>query len=171
MSGKTKYLAMSLATALVLFAANLNAQTEEPPAQPVGNTAVAPDHDGDGIPNGQDTDFVRGTARGRGQVANFIDENGDGICDLFQGGRKGNRGGRGAAAMNKTAAQGANFVDADGDGVCDYNRSGAGMRNGQGQGPNFIDANGDGICDNFQNAAGAQNQQLRRGKGRMGGRR
>lgn len=51
--------------------------------------------------------------------ANFVDANGDGVCD--------------------------SFVDADNDGVCD----GCGLRQGnQGQrGANFTDADGDGVCD------------------------
>jgi len=41
----------------------------------------AADHDGDGIPNGQDPDYVRkGAGRGRG----FIDVDGDGINDNAQ---------------------------------------------------------------------------------------
>ena len=41
----------------------------------------APNHDGDGIPNGQDPDYVRtGTGRGQG----FIDIDGDGINDNVQ---------------------------------------------------------------------------------------
>jgi len=39
----------------------------------------APDHDNDGIPNGQDSDYVR-SGKGKGQQ-NFIDEDGDGIAD------------------------------------------------------------------------------------------
>ena len=160
------YAAMSIAAALVFFAANLAAQTQEPPAPPAPAVTVAPDHDGDGIPNGQDADFVRGSGQGRGLKTNFIDENGDGICDLFQGGKKGGRSWRGAGMAKGTSIAGTNFVDADGDGVCDNNQSGSGVRNGKGKGPNFIDANGDGICDNFQNAAGTKGQGMR--KGRMG---
>ena len=40
----------------------------------------APDADGDGIPNGQDADFVRQSQRGRG----FVDADLDGINDLAQ---------------------------------------------------------------------------------------
>jgi hypothetical protein len=36
----------------------------------------APDHDGDGIPNGRDDDYV-----GRGKGRGFVDEDGDGIND------------------------------------------------------------------------------------------
>ena len=48
---------------------------------------------------------------------NFIDANGDGLCDAF--------------------------VDDDGNGVCD----GHGRCQGQGRGTRFVDADGDGVCD------------------------
>ena len=41
----------------------------------------APDHDNDGIPNGRDTDFTRGKAKGRRWRNNFVDKNGDGYND------------------------------------------------------------------------------------------
>jgi len=47
--------------------------------------AAAPDDDGDGIPNGQDEDYVSvcdGTCDG--ECESYIDTDGDGICDLFQ---------------------------------------------------------------------------------------
>ena len=56
----------------------------------------APDHDGDGIPNGQDPDYQRQGA-GNNKGYRFIDENGDGVCDRFQ--------------------------DADGDGIPNYQDS------------------------------------------------
>lgn len=40
----------------------------------------APDHDGDGIPNGLDPDWTKG----HGRKMNFIDADGDGINDLLQ---------------------------------------------------------------------------------------
>jgi len=71
----------------------------------------APDFDNDGIPNGQDPDYVRpqngkgqakGWAFGRGGRRNFqgkgnafIDENGDGICDRYE-----ERGSLGRRGMN-----------------------------------------------------------------------
>lgn len=58
---------------------------------------------------------------------NFIDADGDGICDYCD-----------------TYCE---FVDADGDGICDNYGSGK-CRTGRGRGRNFIDADGDGICDN-----------------------
>jgi len=43
----------------------------------------APDHDGDGIPNGLDPDY-QPLNPDRGKRFGFIDEDGDGICDRFQ---------------------------------------------------------------------------------------
>ena len=40
----------------------------------------APDHDGDGIPNGLDSDWTKY----RGRKMNYIDADGDGINDLLQ---------------------------------------------------------------------------------------
>ncbi len=40
----------------------------------------APDHDGDGIPNGLDPDW----RKGQGRKMNYIDADGDGINDLIQ---------------------------------------------------------------------------------------
>ena len=40
----------------------------------------APDHDGDGIPNGLDPDWTKG----RGKKMNYIDTDGDGINDILQ---------------------------------------------------------------------------------------
>ena len=50
---------------------------------------------------------------------NYVDANGDGICD--------NRGNY------------CRFVDTDGDGVCDYHGSSCW----------YTDTNGDGVCDNY----------------------
>ena len=75
-------------------------------------------------------------ARGTCSQKEYVDENGDGVCD--------------------------HFVDADNDGVCDVKHARQGHRRGaegkgQGQGrctgsaqcPNFVDANNDGVNDNF----------------------
>jgi hypothetical protein len=59
----------------------------------------APDHDGDGIPNGQDPDYLGAKLRGGKNLKGFVDANGDGINDnmskRFNGWRKGGRGGYG----------------------------------------------------------------------------
>ena len=51
----------------------------------------APDHDGDGIPNGRDEDYTRAKMRAGNPTKGFVDANGDGIND--------------------------NALDADGDGI------------------------------------------------------
>lgn len=105
----------------------------------------------------------------------FIDADGDGVCDNYNGTQPG--GGKG---YGNGAGQGAGFVDADGDGICDNygnrpadgtgnkygqnNGQGQGQGNGagqgQGQGGGYVDANGDGVCDNYNG----------QGKGQGGGR-
>ena len=79
----------------------------------------------------------------------FVDEDGDGQCDLMGTGQAGQ--GYGPRGFG---AQGANFVDEDGDGVCDLVGSDL-MGTGAGYGPggngaqraNFVDEDGDGVCD------------------------
>lgn len=61
----------------------------------------------------------------RAQQYNFVDADGDGICDNT---------GLPVGVRPEYAGQGLGFVDADGDGIND----------------NFIDADGDGICDRLQ---------------------
>lgn len=78
--------------------------------------------------------FAQGKGKGQGgsnsaPKSNFVDENGDGICD--------------------------NFIDENGDGICDHctgtgEKSGSGNQYGKGKGQggvNFLDEDGDGICD------------------------
>jgi hypothetical protein len=59
---------------------------------------------------------------------NFIDGNGDGICDNRQSGGQ---------------STGNGYVDEDGDGICDNRQSG-----GQSTGNGYVDEDGDGVCDN-----------------------
>jgi hypothetical protein len=68
---------------------------------------------------------VKGCGRGVGGPgcsANYVDSNGDGICDNA-GKRGAGKGqgyrGRGKNGAGKGAQRGPNFVDEDGDGVCD----------------------------------------------------
>ncbi len=70
----------------------------------------APDHDGDGIPNGMDEDYesIGRGARSAGQ--GFVDADGDGINDNA-GGMRG--------ALQRAGHRMQNFVDADGDGIND----------------------------------------------------
>ena len=79
--------------------------------------------------------FAAGYGNGRGH--NFVDANGDGVCDNYGTG----------------TGRGQYFVDANGDGVCDNYGTGCG------RGQYFVDANGDGVCDNYGTGCG-------RGQGR-----
>lgn len=89
------------------------------------------DVDGDGICDNRTG--LRCQGRGRGNGLSFVDENNDGICD--------------------------NFVDENADGICD-GCTGLGNQGwDRGNGLNFVDENNDGVCDNF--ASGG-----RRGRGR-----
>ncbi len=90
----------------------------------------APDHDGDGIPNGMDEDYesIGRGARNAGQ--GFVDVNGDGIND--------NAGGVGNA-QERAGRRMQHFVDIDGDGINDNatsrsraNRGRAAMNGGRG---------------------------------------
>ncbi len=76
--------------------------------------------------------------RSAGTATNFVDNDGDGVCDYQgKGGRRfmGSKGNRGFGARGNGAGR---FVDKDGDGVCDFSGT-------RGQG--FVDADGDGVCD------------------------
>jgi hypothetical protein len=48
----------------------------------------APDHDGDGIPNGLDPDFIKLKKRGNDKSLEYVDSDGDGINDNLQFNRK-----------------------------------------------------------------------------------
>ena len=105
----------------------------------------APDHDGDGIPNGQDADFTApGNQTGKKAEKGFVDEDGDGVND--------------------------NAPDADGDGIpngqdSDYEKPADGQgqqmdnqKAGRAKGPKgqvvkgFVDEDGDGFNDNAPDA-------------------
>ena len=70
---------------------------------------------------------------------NFVDTNGDGICD------------------HRTSQKCSNFVDNNGDGICDNHGTNCGI--------GFVDENGDGICDHraSANTTAKQNGMGRRG--------
>ncbi|NMB82383.1 MAG: hypothetical protein GYA14_11255 [Ignavibacteria bacterium] len=83
---------LSLALVLTLFAAysSLLAQTQDPPKPKEhgkkfvdnngdGYNDNAPDHDGDGIPNGLDPDWL--ALKNKNAKGKFVDLNGDGIKD------------------------------------------------------------------------------------------
>ena len=91
---------------------------------------------------------------GTGQCTQFVDANGDGVCDNAQqnggvggGLRQGAQGGQaGQAGTGLGVNRSASFVDANGDGQCDL----------------FQDANGDGVNDSAPRD-GTGNQQQRGG--------
>ena len=84
---------------------------------------------------------------GPGQCVNFVDENGDGVCD---------NAGQQAAPRDGTGSQyGAGQRQAG---------TGAGQGAGQGGNGAFVDADGDGACDNL-----GQNVPPRDGTGRQNG--
>lgn len=90
------------------------------------------------------TTFAAGPRGGR----NFVDKNGDGICDN----------------ANSVCI----YVDEDGDGICDNCgiQHWCGMT-GTGCGKNFVDADGDGICDNYVSGQGGGcGRGFRGGRGR-----
>ncbi len=62
-----------------------------------------------------------------GRGLNFIDEDGNGICDRYENGL------RMRDNMGRVMGPGQNFIDEDGDGICD-NRTTGGMHNGRGHG-------------------------------------
>lgn len=64
-------------------------------------------------------------SRPMGRGMNFIDENGNGICDHFEGMQN--------MGPNAGRGHGPGFMDEDGDGVCDHSMA-RGMHNGQGHG-------------------------------------
>lgn len=69
---------------------------------------------------------------------NFVDEDGDGICDIFQN-----------SDYFSSTFPDVEFVDENGDGIFDGFQT-AGFYKAFGM-KNFIDTNNDGICDNYQN--------------------
>ena len=74
--------------------------------------------------------FWRGSGTCLSGGQNFVDEDGDGVCDNWTGsGRCGN---------------GQGFIDQDGDGLCDNCGTQC-----VGGGQNFIDQDGNGLCDNW----------------------
>lgn len=92
-----------------------------------------------------------------GAGPNYVDANGDGICDYANSicayidiDRDGICDICGAKHGNCLTVDEKNFVDVNGDGICDncgkYHWCG---RIGTGWGRNFADADGDGICDNY----------------------
>jgi len=78
---------------------------------------------------------------GSGQGRNFVDEDGNGICDF--------------------AGEFCRYVDENYDGICDY----CGIEQ-NGYGCHFVDADGDGICDNYRGQGLGLGRGFRGGRGR-----
>lgn len=98
---------------------------------------------------------------------NFVDEDGDGVCDTC-----GSVPGTSMGNQHGSGMMGSNFVDADGNGVCDTcgNMPGTGMGNQQGNGAmgsNFVDEDGDGVCDTCGSVPGT-GMGSQSGSGMMG---
>lgn len=75
---------------------------------------------------------VAAASRGNGRMINYVDANGDGICDYYtQANKNGTCG-----YCNGNIRYGRRFVDKNGDGICDYftgNGSRSGRRCGRGR--------------------------------------
>lgn len=86
-------------------------------------------------------------AAGSKAERNFVDVDGDGVCDLANG-----------ICDNFGVEYGRNYADADGDGICDHATTGQGYGQEdsirEGCSRNYVDANGDGICDNYSAGQG-----------------
>jgi hypothetical protein len=111
-------------------------------------------------PLGDDTPVAPATS--------FIDEDGDGQCDLY-GTDQAGTGGAGYGQYSNGAI-GADFVDEDGDGQCDLMDTGT-IGQGQGfgaYGTEFVDEDGDGTCD-LAGSGQSLGQQGRAGNGFRGG--
>lgn len=91
------------------------------------------------LSTGVTTAFAAGPGCGR----NFVDADGDGICDY--------------------AGSACRYIDSDNDGICDNCDQSRMFQNGCGR--NFIDADGDGVCDNYGDC---DNYGVRHGRGGCG---
>lgn len=68
----------------------------------------APDHDGDGIPNGIDPDFIKPGLKNEQKELPYVDLNGDGINDNLQFGNKRKRHGQKEKAITPQSGNGQN---------------------------------------------------------------
>lgn len=101
------------------------------------------------------------SAAGRGMGRNYVDADGDGVCDNWGTCSYVDADGDGVCDNWGTCG----YVDEDGDGICDN----CGVAHGNylaGNGRYFIDADGDGVCDNY--AAGCLKRGRGRGRGNSG---
>lgn len=87
------------------------------------------------VDTSQDPFVNRDTFRQLTGGMNFVDENGDGICDIVQD-------------TPTYHAFGVAFVDENGDGICDIFQTREAYQALHLN--NFVDVDGDGICDNYE---------------------
>ena len=133
----------AILTFILSFSVFSYGQNTTPPTPPVkhgpgfvdlngdGINDNAPDHDGDGIPNGQDPDYLRNNMNGKG----FIDLDGDGINDNMGSGLRSKQGrGRGGFGNGTgfAPANGTGFGPGVNSGNCDFTGpKGQGKRGGR----------------------------------------
>ncbi|MCD6307874.1 MAG: hypothetical protein J7M24_02625 [Candidatus Latescibacteria bacterium] len=86
----------------------------------------------------------------------FVDEDGDGVCDNHVAGEYGRKG----------LGNGANFVDEDGDGICDFAGTGRGQRLRDGSGNPDCNGNCDGAAKVRKGARKGGGRGGRGGRGR-----
>lgn len=139
---KMKKLLTILAVFALVFAySNINAQTENPTTPtPHGKNFVdkngdgyndnAPDHDGDGIPNGVDPDYKGAKV----QKNKFVDLDGDGINDNAGKGKRNGKGGKGGYGSGSGAGQGQSMQKGKANATGDCTETGTGTQTGQGRG-------------------------------------
>lgn len=94
------------------------------------------------------------TTQNQNDRPGFVDKDGDGVCDNYDG----NRPGKGLGPGN---GNGQGRATGKGQGRGRGNGQGAGQ--GQGGGGNFVDSNDNGVCDNQEDGTGRQ--RLRDGSG------
>jgi hypothetical protein len=118
-----RLIALFIMVTIVAFYTNLSAQTETPPPPKEhgknfvdkngdGYNDNAPDHDGDGIPNGLDPDFL--AIKNKNGQGRFVDLDGDGIKDNPGKGRKGKMGKGGFGPADGTGNKGVGPKDGTG---------------------------------------------------------
>ncbi|MCX6169469.1 MAG: hypothetical protein NTX65_09020 [Ignavibacteriales bacterium] len=135
-----KFVSLVALFAILIAYSNIYAQTQNPnpPAQHGkgfvdkngdGYNDNAPDHDGDGIPNGVDPDY-KGPKL---QKNKFVDLNGDGINDNAGKGKRGGKNGKGGYGPgNGTGNNGVGPKNGTGNGVGTGTSTGTHGTNGRG---------------------------------------
>lgn len=119
-----RLIAIMILVAVAFTYSNIMAQTQDPPPPKEhgkkfvdengdGYNDNAPDHDGDGIPNGLDPDYL--ALKNKNARGKFVDLDGDGIKDNASGkGRKGKMGKGGFGPADGTGNKGVGPKDGTG---------------------------------------------------------